>query len=173
MDIERRSKIFGRPFLHYQYAKGALPRLGTLSFLLAAAICAVSIIYLVECFNLSIGTVSAPEEGFVPLIFGILLCGSSSLLMVGAFMQVEKGAAPIPKANKAEIFKFFMLIAVLIGYVVLLPMLGFTFSTFGLIAASAKIMQAKWGEALILAAGVTLINYLLFIFWMGIPLPSF
>ncbi len=147
--------------------------MGTLSFLVAAAICAGSIIYLVECFNLSIGSVSAPEEGFVPLIFGILLCGCSSILMVDAFRQIEKGTTIVPKANRAEILSFFMLLAVLIGYVILLPMLGFTFSTLGLIAASAKIMQAKWREVFTLAAGVTLISYLLFIFWLGIPFPSF
>ncbi len=133
----------------------------------------ISILYLIGCLELNFGTLSMPEEGFVPLIFGSLFFGGCCCLSAEALIKIRKESNSSPKNGKIEVLSIIPLIGTLIGAVILLPILGFTLSTFGLVVISAKIMRVKWLTAFILATGVTLISYLLFVFWLEIPFPPF
>jgi hypothetical protein len=147
-------------------------KLTTLSFLLPAGIALASAAYLIGCLSLSFGTFSAPEEGFVPLIFGCLLFGGSFLLTVDCLRGILRGSAYPSEIAKGEVLNVLTLTGAMFGYVFLLPILGFSFCTFAIIVASGKIMRAGWRETMLLAAGVTAVGFLLFRVWLNVPLPS-
>lgn len=148
-----------------------IKRICTLPFLFPTGMTIISIVYLIDCLKLNFGTTSSPEEGFIPFIVGFLFFGGSCLLAVEAFIKIRKIVAFPVKVEKTEIFSILMLTGVLIGFLLLLPILGFSCCTFSLTVASAKIMRAKWISAFMSAISVTLISYIIFIFWLQIPFP--
>jgi hypothetical protein len=145
-------------------------RLTRLSFLLPAGMTAFGILYLWGCRTLNFGSLTLPMEGFIPLLFGILFFLGSSTLMVQAVLQVEEKASPW---IREEIPRVLALVGVLLAFVTLLPLLGFSLSTFGLLLASGRIMGNRWRTSVLLACGVVAVCYPIFILWLKIPLPSF
>jgi hypothetical protein len=152
--------------------KSFIKGIGTTSFLIPAGMALAGIAYLIGCSRLNFGTVSLPAEGFVPFMVGILLLVGSCWLAVDAFVMTRKLPASSPKTERTEIINVLLLVGILLGYVILLSVLGFILCTMLLLVTSAKIMGAKWGSAFSLAIGVTIICYILFIFWLKVPFPS-
>jgi hypothetical protein len=144
----------------------------TLSLFLPLGLTVTSIIYLILCFKLDLGTPSFPREGFVPLIVGILLFIGSCYLTINAIITAKNMLPPSQKTPKIEKINFLLLVGTLFGYLITLKVLGFTFSTFLLIVVSAKIFSAKWRSAFLLALGFTITCYVIFIYWFNIPFPS-
>lgn len=150
-----------------------IKRKGVLPFLLPTGMAIGSIIYLIESFKLNFGSRSIPEEGFLPIIIGFLLFVGSCLLMAEVFIKDKKDTDALSPMNKAETINFILLTGILLGYVVLLPILGFCLTSFVTLISSARLMQARWRSALIFGVSITLICYILFILWLQIPFPSF
>ena len=153
--------------------KSFIRRICTLSFLVPMGMIVVGIAYLIGCFELNFGTLSLPAEGFMPFIVAILFLTGSGWLAVDAFVRANKLHAVSPKTERIEIINVLLLVGVLFAYVILLPVLGFVFSSVPLLISSARIMGARWRSALILAMCVTIICYILFIFGLKIPFPSY
>ena len=94
-------------------------KLLTLWLLIPVGMMFLSVTYLIGCSELNFGTFSLPEEGFVPVIAGILI-----------------------------------------------------FSTLVVLIASTRMMGTKWRSAFLVAVGVTVVTYVIFIFWLNIPFPQ-
>jgi hypothetical protein len=150
----------------------AMERIFTLAFLFPAGLTAMSLLYLLGCTQIQIGTFSFPEEGFVPVIFGILLSGGSVWLTVNGYRQTRRNRLPSPSAGNSEVRDLVLLTAELFGYVLFLPILGFALSTFGILLGSAGIMGVKGKKVFFLAATVTVFCYVLFILILDIPFPK-
>jgi hypothetical protein len=61
---------------------------------------------------------------------------------------------------------------VLALYAALLPVIGFVPTSFALVFVAARLMGlAGWGRPAALALGVTLASRVLFVTWLGVPLP--
>jgi membrane-associated HD superfamily phosphohydrolase len=96
----------------------------------------------------------------------------SCFLTINAIIIAKKLSAPSQKTAKIEIINLLLLVGTLFGYLIILQVLGFIFSTFILLVASAKIFSAKWRSAFLLALSITITCYIIFIFWLHIPFPS-
>lgn len=144
-------------------------RFRTLSFLLPAGLFGVSIVYLIGCLELSPGTLALPAEGFVPVLFGFLFFGGSGLLMIRALAESQE---PSDRLERTEITKVLLLIGIFFLYVIVLPVLGFSLSTFGMILGTGKIMEARFRTSLLVALCVIVFSFLLFKQWLNVPLPS-
>ena len=147
-------------------------RLFTLDFLFPAGWAAVSLLYLLGCTQIQFGTFSYPEEGFVPTLFGILLFGGSLWLTVNGYLRTKRSHPSLPAPDKSEVRDLGFLTAELWGYVLLLPILGFALSTFGILFGSARTMGIKGRKALWFAGTVTVTCYVLFILILDIPFPK-
>ena len=144
-------------------------RIGSLSFLLPAGMGVTAAVYVRESFRLNFGRWDVPEEGFVPLIFGVFLLGGSIFLTVIAYGRPEEKPVLPPKG---ELKPLAMLVGAWFIYLILLPILGFTICTFLLVIVSAKTMGVRVSVCISLAFGVVLVSYLLFTLWLKVPLPS-
>jgi hypothetical protein len=149
-------------------------KLFTLQLLIPVGLMLLSVVYLIGCFELNFGTFSLPEEGFVPVIAGILIFSTSCCLVIDVFRLVKKLPVPFADTEKemVQISDLFVFIGILFGYLILLAFMGFIFSTFLALIASTRMMGTKWRSAFLVAVGVTVVTYVIFIFWLNIPFPQ-
>ena len=148
-------------------------RFFALQLLIPFGLMLLSVVYLIGSFELNFGTFSLPEEGFVPVLAGILIFCSSCCLVINVFRLGKKLPVPVADAEKETIQTriLFIFIGIILGYVILLAFMGFVFSTLLVLIASTRIMGSKWRSAFLLAVGVTVVTYAIFILWLDIPFP--
>jgi putative tricarboxylic transport membrane protein len=107
----------------------------------------------------------APESGFLPLIYGILLTG----LAVTAVGQILTAGDAGPTQ---EFRKPLLVLAILIAAVAALPVAGFAISVFALLLLLyAVVERLPWVNAALVSAATTGVLYLVFKAWLGVPLP--
>ena len=149
-------------------------KLFTLQLLIPVGLILLSVVYLIGCFELNFGTFSLPEEGFVPVIAGILIFFTSCWLVIDVSRLVKKLPVPFADTEKetVQISIVFVFIGILLGYVILLAFMGFIFSTLVVVITSTRMMGTKWRSAFLVAVGVTVVTYVIFIFWLDIPFPQ-
>jgi len=129
----------------------------------------LGILYLWGCRPLNFGSLTQPMEGFIPRVFGSLFLAGTIALMIQECFRPEENGTSLPIE---EIRKVTTLIGILFSFVILLPYLGFSLSTLGLILAAGRLMGNGWRTSVLLALGVVALCYPIFILWLKIPLPS-
>jgi hypothetical protein len=103
----------------------------------------------------------APDSGFLPLIYGILLTG----LALAALLQ-SGPAAP------QELRKPLLVLAALTAAVAALPFAGFAISVFLLLLfLYGFVERLPWLAAALVSAATTGALYVVFRTWLGVPLP--
>jgi|SRR5688572_4211380 len=103
----------------------------------------------------------APDSGFLPLIYGILLTG----LALAALLQ-SGPAAP------QELRKPLLVLAALTAAVAALPFAGFAISVFLLLLfLYGFVERLPWLAATLVSAATTGALYVVFRTWLGVPLP--
>ena len=107
----------------------------------------------------------APDSGFLPLIYGLLL----SALALAAMAQVLTAGETGP----TQAFrKPLLVLAVLIATVSALPVAGFAISVFALLLfLYAVVERLPWLNAALVSAATTGVLYLVFKVWLSVPLP--
>lgn len=117
--------------------------------------------------NYDFGTITRMGPGFVPTMLGILLIlFGLAAAWQGRFLPV------VPLDMRLRPFAFIM--GGIIVWVILVDRAGFVPSTVALILISAQAeREITWTEAALLAAGMTLVGYLIFIRGIGIPIAAF
>ncbi len=113
------------------------------------------------------GTIVRMGPGFVPIALGVLLVG---LGLVAAWQG--------RLAERIKLDLRFRPFAIIMGgiivWVLLVDRAGFVISTFALVAiVSQAEREITMLETVLLAAGVTLVGYLIFIRGIGIPIAVF
>jgi hypothetical protein len=112
----------------------------------------------------------SPKRDFYPL--SLVISAVAFILMIDAILQGKKMASSPQKVERGELTNILELIGVLVAFVVLLRILGFVISNFLLVVASTKIMRVRWRTIILLAVSSTIVSYLIFIYWLKVPLPS-
>jgi putative tricarboxylic transport membrane protein len=134
----------------------------------AGAFLALSIFAGYHARELGLGSVLEPGPGLYPFILAIALAILSLVLAFGALRRWAHLAVSVRAANTRQIA---LLLAALVGFVSLLPVIGFALVTAGFLAVSFRIggMQ-RWNAivALAIALGVGAAAVCALI---GIPLP--
>lgn len=115
-----------------------------------------------------------PGPAAFPRVLGLVLglAGLWRLLRGDPRSEVgrsDEAAAPSPPAGSG---RFYLLWAVLLGFLALMPELGFPVAACAGLAAMFRLLgEERWRVILPLSLGVTVVLYALFTFVLGVRLP--
>ena len=108
----------------------------------------------------------APDSGFLPLIYGVLLAGLAAAVLV---QVLARRTAPDPAD---DLRKPLLVLAALSAAVAALPFAGFAVSVFALLLVLyAMVERLPWLPSTVVSAAMTGALYLVFKTWLGVPLP--
>ncbi|MGM0743405.1 MAG: tripartite tricarboxylate transporter TctB family protein [Pseudomonadota bacterium] len=117
--------------------------------------------------NYAFGTIIRMGPGFVPILLGALLAFFG---VIAAWQGRREPEVPLDLRWRP----FAFIIGGIVIWVLLIDHVGFVPSTVALVAISAQAERdVTWLETLLLAAGMTLVGYLIFIRGIGIPIAAF
>src|SRR5512134_3828556 len=107
----------------------------------------------------------APDSGFLPLIYGVLL-----FVLAGAVL-VQLVAAKDARPGEA-IRKPLVILGALVATVGALPIAGFAISVFALLLfLYAAVERLPMLPSAVVSGATTGVLYLIFKTWLGVPLP--
>jgi hypothetical protein len=134
----------------------------------AAGLAGLAAAYLAAGSRYPLDTWATPGPGVFPLAAGIamlILAGGQALFSARG---PARAAEPAPRrAGKPP-----LMIGLLGLYVASLSVLGFLAASFGLVILAARLMGAPgWMRPGLLALGVTIAAWVVFVIWLGVPLP--
>ena len=137
---------------------------------IALGLAAVALAYLAAARRYPLDTLSAPGPGAFPLATGVALFVAAAWLVVTARPSADAAAAPDIAGTWGRVP--LLLILALGLHAAALPWLGFIPASFLLVLAAARLMglPGLW-RPLALAASLALAMRLLFVTWLGVPLP--
>lgn len=132
---------------------------------LALLFAALGALWLARAVRMPLWEGFAPDSGFLPLFYGVLLLGLSFAVM----LRVVRAPAPAPGES---IRKPLVVLAALAAAVAALPFAGFALTVFALLFfLYARVERLP----LVTSAGVSGVTsgvlYLVFKTWLGVPLP--
>jgi hypothetical protein len=134
----------------------------------AAGLAVLAAAYLVANLRYSLDALAAPGPGVFPLAAGV------ALLVLAGWQAVVPARGPDRAAEVASRPRNPLLMIGLLGlYAASLGVLGFLPSSFVLVLLAARLMGAPgWMRPAMLALGVTIATWLVFVVWLGVPLPA-
>jgi putative tricarboxylic transport membrane protein len=132
---------------------------------LALFFAAVGGLWIFRAARMSLWDGFAPDSGFLPLIYGILL---SALALAAIGQILTAGEAGLTQ----EFRKPLLVLAILIATVSALPVAGFLISVFAMLfLLYAVVERLPWLPAALVSAATTGVLYLVFKVWLSVPLP--
>lgn len=145
-------------------------RLGRLVLGLASSIVAVG--YLVSAYNMPRGDLAAPGPGMFPLGIGGLWVVASIVVVLEAILsKQDAGSLELPRGFERRQALVFM--GTLVGFIALLPFLGFVIAASLYATACLKLLGAySWIRASVCGVVMGIVTALLFGDVLALPLPT-
>jgi hypothetical protein len=121
------------------------------------------------------GSLKFPGPGYYPKLVGIFLIAASLGCLIQALLvrrparaaEVKAEPAPRPVAGTSAV-----LVGLLLGYGLLLKPLGFPIAICLFLLAAIRVFgYRRWAVSVLIALGLTIISYLVFVAWLKVPLP--
>jgi putative tricarboxylic transport membrane protein len=115
-----------------------------------------------------------PGPAAFPRVLGLVLglAGLWRLLRGGPGKEADRPAAEEAQSPPAGRGRFYLLWAVLLGFLTFMPELGFPVAACVALAVMFRLLgEERWRVILPLSLGVTVLLYLLFTFVLGVRLP--
>ena len=132
---------------------------------LALVFVALAVLWIAKAIRMPFWEGFAPEAGFLPLIYGVLLAGLAAAVLVQEWRQP-------PPAADASLRKPFIVVAALAAAVIALPFAGFAVAVFAMLFfLYAAVERLPLVASLLASGGTTGALYLIFRTWLGVPLP--
>ena len=135
----------------------------------ALGLAVLAVAYLLAGRRYPLDTLTTPGPGIFPLAAGV------GLLILAACLFVSASRASAPEAVAEDVTSSgtpLVMAAVLVLFAATLPALGFVFASFALVVVAARLMGLQgWWRPLALGAGLALATRLVFVTWLGVPLP--
>ena len=134
---------------------------------LALVFAALGVLWIVAGLRLPMWEGFAPQSGFLPTLYGILLTALALVVLVGLFfgMATQAEAQPLKK----PLLVIFALVACMVG----LQPAGFVTAIFLLLAFLFIVVERLPLVQSVLVAGVTTaVLTLIFKTWLGVPFPT-
>lgn len=120
--------------------------------------------------HLSMGKFKHPGPGFLPFGLGICLIILSLILILKSW---KKEISPTPLWLRRTWLRPLLGIVILGFYALVIDKLGFILTTFiFLLVWMALIERLKWKTILSISVGTTIVLYLIFAFFLEVPLPK-
>lgn len=151
------------------------------STVFAGLVLAVGLVYGGMALNMPRGILSYPGPGLFPMIIGVFLITTALGCLLQEILPRKRGVNPSaslpPNLDSAapgdrNIKKTFQLMALMIGYILVLKTVGFPISIFAFLLVAIRIFGfRRWFPALAMAAVIAVIAYVSFIVWLKVPLP--
>jgi hypothetical protein len=134
----------------------------------AAGLAVLAAAYLAAASRYPLDTWATPGPGVFPLAAGIALL----ILAGGQALFSARGPDRAAEAAPRWAGKPLLMIGLLGLYAASLSGLGFLAASFGLVILAARLMGAPgWMRPAMLALGVTIAAWVVFVIWLGVPLP--
>jgi putative tricarboxylic transport membrane protein len=163
--IQRRSE-------YSMFQKGAKDFLsGTFFFLLGLFLVVLSILH-------PIWTKYGPGEGFFPLAVGIIIIGSSLILMIRQFRvfihEVRKGRETEQHEKKVtDLLRVCSYIILVVLYGLSIESIGFLIGTVLFVFLILKVIERQSLKTAVFSTlVVTIASYVLFVYFLGVRLPK-
>jgi putative tricarboxylic transport membrane protein len=135
----------------------------------AAGLAVIAAAYLAVNLRYSLDTLAAPGPGVFPLAAGVALLGLAGGLAIFPARDPDRELKVSGSRRRTPL----LMIGLLALYVGALGVLGFLASSFVLVLLTARLMGATgWRRPAVLALGVTVASYVVFVIWLGVPLPA-
>jgi putative tricarboxylic transport membrane protein len=127
-----------------------------------------------EAWRMPASATFGPGPAFLPFWLGVLLAVMATILFVAAWRRQAKeqdNKAVFP--GKKPLFAIVSVLVGLVGYILLIEVLGYLADTFLFIVFLMKAVEReKWPLTLIIAVGTTVVLFLTFQILLKITLPS-
>jgi putative tricarboxylic transport membrane protein len=126
------------------------------------------------CFRLSVWR-SGPQEGFFPLVIAIIIIGLSLLLIIQSVLlrDQEKEDVSATKEGKTHLSRVLSYIIATLLYGILMESIGFLIGSALLLVFILKVVEKRsWKVTIVLGLASVLISYILFDYFLGVPLPK-
>jgi putative tricarboxylic transport membrane protein len=135
--------------------------------LLLLAAGSIAVVY---ALRLGLGNPGQPGAGLFPFIAGVAMLAADAVLIVAS---LRAKAAPAEFPFDANAFaRIAALIAVMAGWVLAMPYLGYVVVTFAGVCALARLFGLRgWRQPLLLAAFTALTVYVMFDWLLFLDLP--
>lgn len=141
-------------------------RFGQGEVILALLFAALGILWIATAFGMPFWQGFAPQSGFVPFWYGVILVGLSAAIVVNLVRKKETAEEP-------PIGKPLIVLATLAATILGLELAGFGLSIFLLLLfLFAVIEKLPVLKATIVAAATAAVLLLIFKTWLRIPLPT-
>jgi putative tricarboxylic transport membrane protein len=162
------------------------------SLLFAGTMLLVGVVYGRMALDMPRGSLSRPGPALFPLIVGAFLVATALGCVVQellALRRAREAAAPVPAAPvpvvpavpapadapadaDRNVKPTFQLIALMIGYMLLLKPVGFPLAMFAFLAVAIRIFgYRRWAPTAAIAAIIAAASYVSFVLWLKVPLP--
>ncbi len=149
------------------------------SILFPGVMLAIALVYEIMALNMPRGTIRYPGPGFFPMVVGIFLIATVAGTLIQEILKRKpaKPSSGSQTASEAAISsgyfgKTFQLFALMIGYILALPHIGFPVAICIFMLISIRIFGSRhWVPALVLAVAISAFSYISFVLWLKVPLP--
>jgi hypothetical protein len=134
---------------------------------LALLFAGLGLVWLFGALGLPFWEGFAPQSGFLPFFYGLLLTGLALAILVGAYLETER--AP----DEPPVGKPLLILAALTAAVVGVEAAGFGVAVFLLLLfLFAAVERLPLLRSVIVAGGTTAALILIFRTWLSVPLPA-
>jgi high-affinity Fe2+/Pb2+ permease len=111
-----------------------------------------------------------PGSAFLPFWLGVLMAVLAAMLLAGALRSPNPGPQWLPRGEGLR--RLLLVLGVTIALVALLKVLGMILGTaLFLILLLRRLDRIPWPLTLSVAAATAGLNYLVFTYWLRVPLP--
>jgi hypothetical protein len=132
---------------------------------LALVFAALAVLWIAKGASMPLWQGFAPDSGFLPLIYGVLL------FFLAAAVLVQLLAARHERPGEA-IRKPLIILGALVATVAALPIAGFVVAVFALLLfLYAAVERLPLVTSAVVSGATTGVLYLVFKTWLGVPLP--
>ncbi len=134
---------------------------------LALMFAALGVLWIVTAFGMPFWEGFAPQSGFVPLWYGVILVGLSTAVLINLFRESRLDT------ERSPIGKPLIVVAALAAGILGLKPAGFGPAVFLLLLfLFAMVERLPIVKSALVAAVTTAVLLLVFRIWLGIPLPT-
>jgi len=121
------------------------------------------------------GSLKFPGPGYYPKLVGVFLIATALGCLIQA-MVARRSVRPVEPlgdvAPRPMVGKTIALFGLLLGYGFLLTPLGFPVAICLFLLAAIRVFgYRRWTVIILLALGLTVVSYVMFITWLKVPLP--